>query len=376
MEKAINNLLFEFHQASKLPVFVYNDLGHLNKKFRLKVIPDLPKEYLSHIFKIEPEKVKVFAMRENEYLSVIGTNNKQYRFILIWINSRTLEKTGYYEDRFPSIGIQRLISYTKVLYFALFRHFPVIKSPFEITDKTFAISPSQNKMIDNVHKTHQHNSYEKETLMLSAIESGNLSLFNKRLKEYIQSGTFGQMAIGNELRNKKDIAIAGTSLFTRAAIRGGLSTDAAFTLSDQCCQRIEQMSTLVSVSNLLQEIGAIFINRIKSQNKDGNSLVTRRMKDYINERIYDHLDLDKMAQTFGYTKSYMCTKFRQETGMTIIYFANLQKIKEAKSLLIFSDMSIAEISELLSFSDQSYLTRLFVQFEKITPRDYRQTYKA
>lgn len=370
----IITFLSEFHQASKLPVFVFDHTGRVRDAFRLAVTPDFPAEYFSHVCSVASGTARVFTLEGDEYFSVIGTDNDAARYVVVWINTRTLEQTGYYEDKFPSIGLQRLVSYTRVLFFSLYRRLPDVKTPVTITDKALTITEDSRRTLTNAANEIQHNSYAKESLMLAAVEQGNLVQFNVRLKDYIQSGTYGQMWSGNELRNKKNLVLAATSLITRAAIRGGMTSNAAFSLSDQCCQRVEKMTVLVSVSNLVQEIGALFIGRVRERTERASSLVVVQMQNYITDQIYGRIDLDKMAAVIGYTKPYLCTLFRQEVGMTIVSYANIQKVREAKSLLIFTKLTMAEISETLTFTDQSYFTRCFKKAEGVTPREYRKKY--
>jgi AraC family transcriptional regulator, transcriptional activator of pobA len=45
---------------------------------------------------------------------------------------------------------------------------------------------------------------------------------------------------------------------------------------------------------------------------------------------------------------------------------------ETKNLLKYSDMSIQEISEYLSFSNQSYFAQYFKGFSRCSPSDFRQ----
>lgn len=370
----MTTFLSEFHKASKLPVFVFDHTGRVRDAFRLAVTPDFPTEYFSNVCSVAPGTTRVFTLEGDEYFSVIGTDNDAARYVVVWINTRTLEQTGYYEDKFPSIGLKRLVSYTRVLFFSLYRRLPYMQTPVTITDKALTITEDSRRTLTDAANEIQHNSYAKECLMLAAVEEGNLEQFNVRLRDYIQSGTFGQMWSGSELRNKKNLVLAATSLITRAAIRGGMASSAAFSLSDQCCQRVEKMTVLVSASNLIQEIGALFIGRVRAQTERASSLVVAQMKNYITDQTYGRIDLDKMAVVIGYTKPYLCTLFRQKVGMTIVSYANIQKVRETKSLLTFTKLTMAEISETLAFTDQSYFTRCFKKVEGVTPREYRKKY--
>ncbi|AEB07700.1 transcriptional regulator, AraC family [Coriobacterium glomerans PW2] len=375
MQDALRNLISEFHRSSKLPIFLIDSTTRIEESFRSPATPEPPKSHLSQLTEVPPRKARIYTWNGNEYYSVIGTENADFPYIVLWVTPRTLEETGHYEDRFPTIGMERLASYTRILFFALFRSMPVIDVPTSITDTVFSSQAHPRTYYDQLDLPEiRHNSFAKETLLLDAVERGDLKSFNRRLSGLLLSGTYGQMATRNELRNKKNLALSATTLITRAAIRGGLKQDAAFKLSDRCCQQIEHMDSIENVSTLIQEIGSLFIVRIQAADKHPGFATIYRIKDYVASHLNGRILLDDMAAALGYSKNYLCARFRRETGMTIIYYANKEKIREAKSLLTFTNLPIAKIAESLGLTDQSYLTRLFIRFEKTTPRDYRKSY--
>ena len=51
------------------------------------------------------------------------------------------------------------------------------------------------------------------------------------------------------------------------------------------------------------------------------------------------------------------------------------KLEEAKSLLVFSDKSLSDISAYLCFSSQSYFNNVFKQKFRMTPKEYRMKNK-
>lgn len=366
------NLLAEFHQSSKLPIFLIDEHKKITESYRLTVTPNFPSVYIRELDKIIYPDIRIYMVNTTEYFSVISTENKNYHYIVLWMNNYTIEQTGYYQDKFPTIGVERLVSYTKVLYFALFRKIPQISAPRHITNTRFIAD--QKSKINFTNNDTQHNGYLEEKFMLNAIENANLTDFNNKLRKLLQSGSFGLMVNGNEIRNKKDLALAATALITRSAIRGGLLPNYAFALSDKCCQRIESMTTIVSVSNLIQEIGTLFIKQIRNSTKTPNHDIVYKVQDYIQQHLEETIHLGSIAQSIGYSKSRLCTIYKAESGKTIIQYTNQLKIHEVESELIFSQNSIAEIADNLGFSDQSYLTRMFTKYKHITPRAYQKKY--
>ncbi|MCI2255727.1 AraC family transcriptional regulator [Domibacillus sp. PGB-M46] len=50
------------------------------------------------------------------------------------------------------------------------------------------------------------------------------------------------------------------------------------------------------------------------------------------------------------------------------------KLSKAKDLLTLSDESIGSIARTVGISDERYFMRLFKQYEKLTPSEYRKAY--
>ena len=67
----------------------------------------------------------------------------------------------------------------------------------------------------------------------------------------------------------------------------------------------------------------------------------------------------------------MFKKFQQELGSTIGAYITERRLREAKSLLRFTDKSLSEISSYLCFSSQSYFQNVFRKQCGLTPLEYR-----
>lgn len=367
-------ILKEFHAATKLPLLLLDFRGKPLKTFKLVITPKLP-EYFVTQFIDENIKSRIYlSSNDNSKFGVIKIDLKSPMFIVIWINNYTIEKNGYYQDEFPVIGTERLISYTKLLYRLIYHRTIRIESPVLMNDSSIN-TKSDLSIIDRHRNNIYHNSYFKEILMLNSIEQANLDEFDERLYDFIQSGEFGRLSLASENRNKKDIVITMTSLISRAAIKGGLNEESAYSLSDDCCQKIEKMETIHSVSNLIQEIGFIFIKRMLSVESRVGYLLIYKIQNYIYHHQYDQLNLDDMSENLGYSKAYLMRIFKKYTNKTIIGFSNEKKIQEAKNQLLYSQKKISTISEELGFSNQSYFSKTFQKIEGISPSKFKKHYK-
>ncbi|GAJ26362.1 AraC family transcriptional regulator [Liquorilactobacillus sucicola DSM 21376 = JCM 15457] len=372
--KQLMTLLKEFHLASNISVFVYDYQKKLINQFKQTVSPDFPDRFLAKIdFPLTKGSVKIFSTSRNECFSVIALTENNSKIIILWCNIQTIAASGYFRDSFPSISLERLNSYTKILYFILFQKLPIIKQPDFISDFSFTAEEKEEDL-DNENINIYHNSYYKEKLMLQSLEKGILVEFRPRLADFINSGTFGKMAVGNELRNSKNLLIAATTLFTRAAIKGGMHPESAYKLSDRCVQRIERLRKIDSIVDLTQEIGEIFVKRVRAAQNFSNSSLIFLIQDYIFKHLTETVNLTLMSNQLGYSKNYLCRSFKQATNQTIVEYANEQKIREIQSQLVFSNKTVTEIATMLGFSDQSYLTKLFKKYLNTTPTKFRKRY--
>ena len=59
-------------------------------------------------------------------------------------------------------------------------------------------------------------------------------------------------------------------------------------------------------------------------------------------------------------------------GENFLAYVNRSKVEQSKAMLRDGGMSIAQIASELGFSDTSHYTRIFRQYEGVTPTVYRQ----
>lgn len=101
-----------------------------------------------------------------------------------------------------------------------------------------------------------------------------------------------------------------------------------------------------------------------------NPTVNRAIR-YIEKNITDKLVAQDIASALHISLNYLFTKFKAETGKTLTQYINEEKVKSAIYYLTFTDKSLAEISNHLSFSSQSYFQTVFKSVTGVTPVEYR-----
>lgn len=90
-------------------------------------------------------------------------------------------------------------------------------------------------------------------------------------------------------------------------------------------------------------------------------------------QIYGKLDLNAISKKLYYTKSYLCRKFKQDTGKTIVQHFNEMKVDQAKFMLLNTNKSLQEISQELSFESVQYFNYIFKKYTNLSPKQWQKT---
>ena len=96
---------------------------------------------------------------------------------------------------------------------------------------------------------------------------------------------------------------------------------------------------------------------------------------YISQHLHKDLTVAEICCYCGVSESYLRVRFKHDIGKSIVEYVTEQKIEEAKMLLKYTNYSLLEISEYLSFSSQSYFTTVFRKNCGQTPTEYRNLLK-
>ena len=229
-----------------------------------------------------------------------------------------------------------------------------------------AFSDELSKQGDNLHNT-----YDLEQTMLNMIRKGD----SAALREWIAAAPAvrGGVLAPNQLRQRKNTFIVTATLASRAAIRGGLTVDDAFTLSDAYIQKGELLSDPAQITNLQYHMVLDFTQRVEHLRRGKRpSQLILDVSNYIQHHMSESVSVEAMAKEFFISRSYLSKRFKTESGETLTDFILKEKTEEAKRLLRYSDKSLTAIGLYLGFSSQGHFSRVFRKYAALTPSEYRQ----
>ncbi|MGN0506910.1 MAG: helix-turn-helix domain-containing protein [Lachnospiraceae bacterium] len=229
-----------------------------------------------------------------------------------------------------------------------------------------------NSENDEVAKGTVQNSYHMEQLLLSYIREGQ----HQKLAELfsatpsIAEGTMAQ----DSLRQKKNAGICCAAISSRAAIDGGMDSQSAFRLSDLYIQKFELIRDIKSAEKLTWEMMIDYAKRVQQikYNTKEDSVLFQKCAAYISRNIYRNIRTEELAAETGYARTYLCSQFKKQTGISLSQYILQEKVIEAQRMLQFTDKSLSEIAAQFSFSSQSHFQTVFKKLTGETPLAFRK----
>ncbi len=217
-----------------------------------------------------------------------------------------------------------------------------------------------------------HNTYAHELAHLEAITKGDpeLALRCKLMPVHGKLGTLGP----NLKRHIRNHCIVGTTLAARAAIKGGISVETAFTVADYFINKVELINDEKLLKDYTLKIVVVFATLVRNLHERGKKSLrptVSRIVEEIKRSLYKPVTKEDLVAVCDMHKDYAERIFKQDTGVTIMEYLTESRIQIACELLKDSQTSISEISSILCFSSQSYFGRVFKKVTGKTPAQYR-----
>ena len=217
--------------------------------------------------------------------------------------------------------------------------------------------------------------YEQE--IRKAISSGDAEAFLQHISRRVEPGPgLGQIS-NNPVQQQKYRAVISFFVYVQSAVAGGMDMEFALALSDQYCLKMDALTTVSDVRSLIKTAGVDYCQRIRElQGKQKYSREIALCCKYVSIHLYEPIHIKDLEQVANMNRRSLSIKFKKETGQSIPEYVLKRKLNEAGYLLRTTDMTISEISYLLSFSSQSYFTQLFQKEYQVTPKEYRKNVES
>lgn len=219
----------------------------------------------------------------------------------------------------------------------------------------------------------EHREPSEEFLFYRAVASGDVDMVraNCEMGRFVESEGVGVLS-RNPVTNLKYHFVITTAMITRLCRQNGMELEKAFRLSDFYIQKLDDIDNVKDVQKLHDDMVIDFTLKMKNYlRNDTNSKHINACKEYIYVHIKERITIEDIADYLDVSPSYLSKLFKRETGQSVSAYIREKKIDVAKNLLRFSDYSLIDISNRLSFSSQSHFIQQFKDVVGVTPKKYR-----
>lgn len=327
---------------------------------------DMNEHYYSFCFEQDAVKYRVVCGP-----TIDGTFDKQYLLRISGEKNLKLSDYSALDAYFRSLPVYTSIALRRteplLRYLMGGRNFDYTR----IVRREGASAEFAGKNIKAVETRRYHHSINKDELMMEAVKDGD----RERLFSLLCTpgdGPEGILCKNDPVRSYKNLFIVTVSYTTKAALEGGVDSESAYTLSDTFIQTVEETDSYEKITELFIIMFNSFMDLVEKAKKMRYTGPVYKTVEYINKHYYRNITVKELSIKVHLSESHLLRLFRQQTGMGIKSYIVNRRIREVKSLLGYTDHSIAVICEMAGFSDQSYMTGIFRRLVGTTPKRYRE----
>ena len=149
---------------------------------------------------------------------------------------------------------------------------------------------------------------------------------------------------------------------------------------EQCHSKLYEYKQNPTMDNKL----SVYMYSVLLELKDCmeyHTAISNRQRDIVTDAIHGLVQknsfvLGDIAKQYGISEEHFCRMFKKHTGYRPFEYVNLVRIQNAKELLVYTDMSVAEISAQCGYESHSYFSMLFKKYVGDTPSHYRSTIRG
>ncbi len=217
--------------------------------------------------------------------------------------------------------------------------------------------------------TEGHNTLALEEMLMDLVRRGDTAA----LKGWMASAPAvrGGAIASTQLRQLRNTFIVSATLASRAAIRGGMREDDAFSLSDGYIQRVELLTDPGKIMNLQYSMILEYTEQVEKLHLGRHpTKLAIDVANYVRHHLSEPISTEKMAEEFYLSRPYLSAQFKRQTGQTLTEYILREKTEEAKRLLLYSEKPAAAIGAYLGFSSHGHFIRVFKKYAGMTPNDF------
>ena len=216
-----------------------------------------------------------------------------------------------------------------------------------------------------------NHTFQEEQKMLEMVKAGNVEAAVEYVKNNPDLGSV-ELTDYYQRKNEEYLSVVIVALLCRAVMETGVAPEESFQVSDFFLKRIGSAPDIESIITIRKEAVVEYTRLVRTHKELGKGgIYVEQCKQYIARNIFNKIRVSDIAQYLNLNPIYMERVFKRSEGITIGTYIQKAKVARAQNLLKYSDRSLAEISDYLCFSSQSYFGQIFKKVTGMTPREYQ-----
>lgn len=104
----------------------------------------------------------------------------------------------------------------------------------------------------------------------------------------------------------------------------------------------------------------------------GSKSAIHQIIQYIDTNYADEMTLKSIAKQFGYNRSYLGKKIKEETKKSFNRYLEDKRMEQAIKLLTATNLPIYEISNQIGYKNEEYFYKIFKEHFFVSPTEYRK----
>ena len=125
------------------------------------------------------------------------------------------------------------------------------------------------------------------------------------------------------------------------------------------------------VYEYIMNVRQAFLANKKYGGQSAKSVLQRALM-FIHKNYARDITLEELAEMSGVTKQHFCRVFKEQMRMRPMEYLARQRVSVARSMLLATDKSIAQIGAEVGYENPTYFGMVFKKYEGITPTDCRK----
>ncbi|MGN8229601.1 response regulator [Paenibacillus polymyxa] len=208
---------------------------------------------------------------------------------------------------------------------------------------------------------------EKELLMITEIRAGNDAAVHAILQEWS-----GQLA-GLPVKQVKMI-VTQLVLFVMRIVQSDASVGQT---SMQEQDPLLELSRLRHGPEMIDYVSRYFVRvgrHVRESREKGIPRKFQQAKEWIREHLQEDGGLNRLAEYMNMSPKYLSARFKQVTGESFADYQTRVRFERARELLLDPNRKVAEVAEVVGFTDTNYFSIAFKKHTGLTPTEFRKTF--